>query len=220
MKKLLPLLAALAVLTACTQSIPGTPTPAGGPSAADAGVTPPSGEKVKRQPIRLGLQDPPKDWQAAGAPFDPCTVLGWNDIPEPQRDPKARPPKLMVLKKDDAIETGCMFYNDETISVVIPSPGAPTTAAPITKSPYFRVSVVWGATIDPAKFGGEKTTLGGKPAAVVPDTIGSLKDPICLVAMKFAKGGGGVDVRNGRFPGLDPCPIAKALAEKLAAKVP
>ncbi|GAA2831427.1 DUF3558 family protein [Crossiella cryophila] len=220
MKKLLPLLAALVALTACTQSIPGTPT-AAGQNAAESGVTPPSGEKVKRQPIRLGLQNPPKDWKAAGAPFDPCTVLGWPDIPEAQRDPKNRPPKLMALKKDDAIETGCMFYNDEMVSIVIPSSGQPVpSAAPVTKSPFFRVSVVWGSTIDPARFGGEKVTIGGKSAAVVPDKIGSLNDPICLVAMKFGKGGGGVDVRNGRFPGLDPCPIAKALAEKLATKVP
>lgn len=214
---LLSLAAALLSLTACTQAIPGTPTAAG---ASDAGITPPSGEKVKRPVIRLGTQNPPKDWQAVGAPFDTCTVLSWQDIPEPQRDPKNRPPRLMVLKTEDVIKTGCMFYNDEMVSITIPSSGAnPPGGNQVTKSPYFRVSVVWGPDIDPAKFGGEKVTLGGKPAAIVPDTIGSLKDPICLVAMKFAKGGGGVDVRNGRFPGLDPCPIARALAEKLAAKV-
>ncbi|MBP2473285.1 hypothetical protein JOF53_002157 [Crossiella equi] len=220
MKRLLPALLAALLLTGCAQSVTGTPT-AAGPAAQDSGVTPPSGDKVSRPPIRLGTQNPPKDWKAVGAPFDPCTTLGWPDLPEPQRDPKNRPPKLMALKPDDAIATGCMFYNDEAVSIVIPSSGqAPPSQAPVTKSPYFRFSVVWGPTIDPAKFNGEKTTIGGKPSAVIPDTIGSLKDPICLVVMKFANGGGGVDVRNGRFPGLDPCPLAKALAEKLAAKVP
>lgn len=50
------------------------PDPADDPARAD-----------RRTVITLGALDPPPTTSNGGAPFDPCTVIGWPDLPTPVR---------------------------------------------------------------------------------------------------------------------------------------
>ncbi|MFB9909522.1 DUF3558 family protein [Allokutzneria oryzae] len=205
-----------ALLSGCTSTIVGSasaPGQAGPGGGAAAG--PPAPPKPQRPVIQLGDQYPVKDWKAAGAPFDNCTTLKWEDFPEATRNPKGTPPKLEAVEPTLPYTTDCQFDNSGTITF------NPDSDAPPQGKVLFVVDVVWGPEFGPQSLKNSvPVTIAGKAGGMRESTFGAAKEPYCFVVVPLAKGGAGVEVRNGRFSDkATACDIAKGLTEKLLSRV-
>ncbi|MCP3804235.1 DUF3558 domain-containing protein [Allokutzneria sp. A3M-2-11 16] len=200
------------VLSGCTSTVVGSPAPQGAAEGENAPAQP-APPKPPRAVIALGDQYPVKDWKEAGAPFDPCTTLKWEDFPAPMRGTNAA--KAQQVEPSSAFTLHCRFENSGKIAV---DPGGGN--APQGRT-IFLVDVLWGPQYGPQSVNnGVPVTISGKAGAQRESTFGAAKEPYCIVVMPLSKGGAGIEVRNGRFSDKGgACDVAKGLMEKLLSRV-
>jgi hypothetical protein len=75
--------------------------------------------KPGRGALRLGDLNPPSTSEEVGAPFNPCTVVGWNDFPANVREAEPIEPYLAELNtKSSNVQTGCVFHGEQTVTTV------------------------------------------------------------------------------------------------------
>jgi hypothetical protein len=126
-----------------------TPEPAGPIGSAmyldpttDNTTTDPPPPSTTRPVITLGNLDPPP--QPTPAPIDPCTVIGWTDLPAPVRPATPTAPSRRAPGPGDEFTVGCRFAGAPGPDGTEPSVGGWTT-----------VTVTWGTipprSLDPSR---------------------------------------------------------------------
>lgn len=193
-------------------------------SGAAAVIDPPGrdpGETPARSPgptvITLGELDPPSDTGSVGAPFDPCTVIGWTDLPTAVRPAADTKPSPHQSENGEDFILGCRFDNSgPTVTDDHAAPGGETAV--------FTVTVLWGTTppmsLNPSSYpGATATTVAGRAGVQRPSTDPH-GHPMCTGLMPVTTGVAGATVTNSRFPHADPCTVAAAALTAIATKVP
>ena len=79
--------------------------------------------------LRLGALDAGPSAADAGAPFDPCTTVGWADFPAAVRPPGVDP-RPFPSPAGTAFPVGCDYASDGISAVVSWAPGGPGPGAP------------------------------------------------------------------------------------------
>lgn len=216
---LVVLLATLVVsVTGCTRSIAGQPVP-GGPSAARSTI--PGDPSGAATPGEADRQDPGASAGVEGgeAPFDPCTIVGWQDFPgvvrpdpiEERHDPRTIPPNELT-------QTACMFLHS----------GRVDREQDAGESTVFHGTVGWSSLssgfIDEelARPGREAVTIDGQRGVVL-ETANDDAQPTCVAAVELREAAGVavVMVTNSRFtsPDARPCAISLHLLEVVLDRV-
>lgn len=149
------------------------------------------------------------------APFDPCTVLSWADLPPQVRHPDLRPPRPWrgPASNPRLVDAGSRLTN----SLV--------TAGGTRGHEVFTVVVAWSSAlvyrVERYPGDAEQATIAGRPALISVRSghngVGEIR--ICYVAMRAAHGGAAVEVANNRFP-INERELTIRLAELLAARIP
>lgn len=149
--------------------------------------------------LRLGsLEDFP---QAAdvGAPFDPCSTVGWSAYPAQVRPPGIDPQPFPAPVEDGVrYRVGCDYTSDAVTSVVS-----------------------WGppSTVDPAARTGVGTQFGGRPGLEDRPAVAAGQPPLCLSTMQIGNGLAGVSTQ-ARDTTVDLCAVNRGVLETLAPLVP
>jgi hypothetical protein len=146
----------------------------------------------------LGDLDPPPTPDGAGAPFDPCTVVGFADYPAAVQPGGPREPSPMPVGPDDPFATGCKFNAGEMFS-----------------------SLVWGMpsggfSADPAaRTDGRPAQFGDRSGTEHLSTNESNGEPSCYSAVQLDRG---IAAMSTTVPD-DPCAVNRAVLEKLVQRV-
>jgi hypothetical protein len=147
--------------------------------------------------------------------FDPCEV-GWSAFPATVRpaDSNAKPVKV-TAKGSEPYEAACQYDNS-----------GPDARDPQGK--HFLVTIFRAApgrmSTDPAAEANKDakpgpTTFGGRAGILREGKNRTSGEPNCGALVPLPGGGvGGVLATNGEFPDVDPCAVARSLAETIAAK--
>lgn len=185
------------------------------PPGKDSAETP--ARSTGRTVITLGELDPPSDAKSVGAPFDPCTVIGWTDLPTAVRPAADTTPSPHRPESGEDFILGCRFDNSgPTVTDDHAAPGGETAA--------FTVTVLWGTTpplsLNPSSYpGATAVTVAGRAGVQRPSTDPH-GHPRCTGLMPVTTGVAGATVTNARFPRTDPCTVVTAALTAIAAKVP
>lgn len=150
------------------------------------------------------------------APFDPCTVLSWDDLPPEVRHPQQRPPRPWRGPESNPllVDAGCRLEN----SLV-------TVGGTEASHEVFLVIVAWSPKLiyDAGAYHAraEPASIEGRPALISPSTghNGMREIRMCYVAMRAEGGGAAVEVANNRFR-VDECELAVRLARLVARRIP
>jgi hypothetical protein len=159
-------------------------------------LVPPARENPDAQP--LGDLDPPPSAQEVGAPFDPCTAVGWAGYPRHLRPDPPDDPVPELVGSASPYLVGCQFDNGELQSLL-----------------------VWGMpgghfTADPAARSGSTSTWFGDQRGVEHSTTRPGGDPHCYSAIQLANGIAAMDTS---LPGGDPCSVNRGVLTLLAGAV-
>lgn len=184
-----------------------------------ATMPPPSRTATSRIVTTSGAQPPPSQTVPAYA-FDPCTVIGWDQFPEAVRRPDRRPPQPQSPPPGAQFRYGCLWD----------SRGSDSKDPQTGNERHDNVSVVvifWGqkpalSTLpaDHAQQGGAGKTFAGREGVQIPGTT-RYGERTCTSYMpvKPDPGVAGVSVAYSD-PNIEPCAVAGALLEAIAAVVP
>lgn len=137
-----------------------------------------------------------------GAPFDPCTTIGWSAFPAEVRPPGVDPhPFPSPVEADTLYRVGCDYASDALVSVVSWGPAA-------------------GAySVDPAARPGVATRFGDRPGLEHRAAPAPGQAALCLSTMQLGNGLAGV-VTLARETQADLCAVNRAVLEALAPRVP
>jgi hypothetical protein len=211
---LLTTLVATSVM-ACTRSISGQPVVSGQSPARSTIPGDTSGVPSQGEPG--GQESEPST--GAKAPFDPCTIVDWQDFPavvrpdpvEEWHDPRTVPP-------NDVTESACMFLNSELSE----------REQDEEVSKVFHATVGWGSIssmsldAESSRPGRKAFTIDGQRGVAL-ETVSEDSHPTCVTAveLKEAKGVAVVMVTNSRFTSRDalPCEISLHLLEVVLNRV-
>ncbi|MHA6622722.1 hypothetical protein [Pseudonocardia sp. DLS-67] len=150
-------------------------------------------------PLALGDLNPPPTVESAGAPFDPCTVVGWPDYPAGVRPATPRQPVPMPVGPDDPFAVGCKFNAGDMHSLLVWGMADQTFSA----DPAARPGAV------PARF-------GGRPGAEELGTNESNDAPDCYSAVQLSRGIAAMSTTTSG----DPCAVNRAVLDQVAQRVP
>ncbi len=176
------------------------------PSAGSKKTTP----KGKPEAVRLGDLNPPPDAATVGAPYDPCTVLGWDDFPTEVR-PQAPRPRQPSPRAPSTFDIACAWIASGriTLSADGSSSGASGT---------FNTWVVWGKDMNAHPPNSTPTQFGPAQGSLVPDHT-SEGTPMCTGFAALAAGGvAGVSTVNGTAPHVDTCGLVTDLLTRIVTK--
>lgn len=137
-----------------------------------------------------------------GAPFDPCTTIGWSVFPTEVRPAGVDPhPSPSPIDASTLYRVGCDYASDALSSIVSwgPANGA--------------------FSIDPAARPGVVTQFGGRPGLEHRAAPGAGQAPLCLSAMQIGNGLAGV-ITLARETQADLCAVNRGVLEALASLVP
>ncbi|WP_156755877.1 DUF3558 family protein [Actinokineospora pegani] len=215
---LIPTAALIAVATACTNDETQTALgPAGAgfstPAQDDAASVDRRAGRAEGS-LRLGDLNGPKSASEVGAPFDPCTVVTWDDFPEPVRPTDGKPHPPVQSEASGSIKVRCSWSNSGQIEI---QPGA----RPTEKGGRFQANILWSDKLDadPAREPGSVAKQwAGKPGLLHPRPEDPKFGKQCLGLVTLANGTGGVIVANARFPSVDPCAVADGLMNAIASR--
>jgi len=180
------------------------------PTSGSGKLTPRGKTNGKAKAIRLGTLNPPPDPAAVGSPFDPCTVVSWDDFPDQVRPraPKPRKPSPRAPGPDSAFDIACAWLANGSITMNADGTSGGTGE--------FSTWVVWGKDMNahppnstPAVFGPAQGSLvsGQTPQGA----------PMCTGFAALASGGvAGVSTVNGKAPQVDTCGLVTDLLTKIA----
>jgi hypothetical protein len=171
-------------------------------ATAAAGAIGPAGGHAPRQDAQaLGDLDPPPTAASAGAPFDPCTVVGWAAYPADVQPATPRDPVPMTVRPEDPFEVGCKFNAGDMFSSLVW--GMPTED---------------GFSADPSarRAGAVAAQYGGKPGVEEVSTNEANGQPTCYSAVQISQG---IAAMVTTLP-ADPCRVNRAVLEQVAQKVP
>jgi hypothetical protein len=197
-----------------------TPNPRGGsgptapPSSPEQSTTAPK-EKPngKSKATRLGQLHPPPGQDAVGAPYDPCTVLTWDDFPQEVRPqaPKPRKPSPRAPEPDSTYAIACSWQANGPIT--IKSDGTSSGSG------MFSTWVVWGKNgqMNPNPSNSTPATFGPAQGSLAPNTS-SQGAPMCTGFAALTNGVAGVSILNSKAPQLDTCAIVTDLLTRIATK--
>lgn len=217
-----PLVGLTVGLSSCAVAVPGTGTPVTGsvPQDRPSSSTP---APPSAAPPGDAAEDTP-DATSVGAPFDPCTTVGWADFPETVRATNPNNlPTLMTIAPDHVFSTGCRYNNSEASTITLCGPDSPPGCSdiPPDMGAIFLINVVWGERLptNPANSGpgARAVDIGGRPG-LVNGGGRSRGESRCVVAVPLARGAAGVAVTDARF-GVDTCEVALGIAEIIAERV-
>jgi hypothetical protein len=167
-------------------------------AAADA-IAPAQGGTPREDALVLGDLDPPPTAESAGAPFDPCTVVGgWQAYPAEVQPPTPREPVPMPVEADDPFAVGCKFNAGEMFSSLVW--GMPAEA--FSADPAARPRAV------PAQF-------GGRPGMEERGSNDANGKPTCYSAVQLSRG---IAAMVTTLP-HDPCPVNRAVLDQVAQRV-
>ncbi|OLR91087.1 hypothetical protein [Actinokineospora bangkokensis] len=156
---------------------------------------------------------------AGGGPggFDPCTVVGWDDLP-----PAARPTTTPAAPQrpgdtgDAEVQTMCILsHGDVKIDAKGPVGGPPPPGARL-----FTLVVGWGPHLntDPTKrAGAQGRTWNGRAGLI--DPVASATLPGCVGLVPAAGGVVGVTVIS-TLPGLDACAVTDTALTVATSRLP
>jgi hypothetical protein len=185
-----------------------TPNPRGSGSMA-----PKKKPNGKPKATRLGKLHPPPDQGAVGAPYDPCTVLAWDDFPEEVRPraPKPRKPSPRAPEPDSPYAIACSWQAHGPVT--IKSDGTSSGSG------MFSTFVVWGKNgqMNPNPPNSTPATFGPAQGSLVPNTS-SQGAPMCTGFAALTNGVAGVSILNSKAPQLDTCAIVTDLLTRIATK--
>lgn len=171
----------------------------------------------RRTVLTLGALNAPATTGSVSAPFDPCTVIDWSDLPTTVRPATATRPSPQKPEMGEDFVLGCRFDNS-----------GPTTsddhAAPGGEPGLFTVTLTWDTTppgpltasSDPAA----TAVLFGGRAGVQRQGTDPHGHRMCTGLMPVAAGAAGATVTNSRFPQTDPCTVVATALGAIASKVP
>jgi hypothetical protein len=171
-------------------------------TAAAGAITPPTGAAPRADARALGDLDPPPTAASAGAPFDPCTVVGgWQAYPADVQPPAPRPAVPLPVSGDAPFAVGCKFNAGAMLSSLVW--GMPTAD---------------GFSADPAQRnpGAVAVQYAGKPGVEETSTNKSSGEPTCYSAVQISQG---IAAMVTTLP-TDPCRVNRAVLEQVAQKVP
>ncbi|MBC8093040.1 MAG: hypothetical protein H7Y15_14085, partial [Pseudonocardia sp.] len=135
-----------------------------------------------------------------GAPFDPCTTVGWSAYPADVRPEGIDPhPFPSPIEADTPYRVGCDYTSDAIASVLSWGPAD------------------GGYSVDPAERPGTATRFAGRPG--LEDRSGPGQAPLCLSTMQIGNGLAGV-ITVARSSQADPCAVNRGVLETLASLVP
>jgi hypothetical protein len=161
-------------------------------------ASPPAGNTAQGA-VALGDLNPPPTAEQVGAPFDPCTVAGWEVYPpELQPGPNKLPARAQP-EPDSGWAVGCSFNTGPMFSILVW--GRPVGA--FSADPAARPGSV------PVRFGGK--------AGTEQRGAGDGGEPQCYSAVQLADG---VAAMSTTLDAGDPCAANRGVLEQVAAKVP
>jgi hypothetical protein len=212
-------------LSACTQRIAGEPSPAPGFDAASTSSPGQSGG-LSNQPQAPNSTASSTDGTASsgrsdradgdvggvgsgpgGAPWDPCRIITWEDLPEEKpTDPARAEPQPQAPDPGDAFTAACAFHGVINDIGVLWGPSTQATVAPSGRQ------------------GEEQTTVAGRPGL----TIVSMTEALTLVCMakvdlgndRGVAGVGALALTKDPAPAQHPCAVALRLAAELVKRTP
>jgi hypothetical protein len=179
--------------------------------ASDTPTTDPPAPSTTRPVVTLGDLDPPPT--PTPAPFDPCTVIGWADLPAPVRPATASAPSRRSPGPGDEFTVGCRFDGAPGPDATGPSVGGWTT-----------VTVTWGTTaprsLDPSRYPNATTAVFGDRTGL--QRVDSSPDghPRCLGLMPAAGGVAAAEATTTRLSTTDACTVVDAALRAIANKTP
>lgn len=188
----------------------GSPAPTSPPGKSTA--APKEKPSRKSKVTRLGLLHPPPDQEEVGAPYDPCTVLTWNDFPQQVRPraPKPRKPSPRAPEPDSTYAIACSWQAQ-----------GPTVLSQDSSSGsgMFTAFVVWGRNgeMNPNPPNSTPTTFGPAQGALVPNTS-SQGAPMCTGFAALTNGVAAMTILNSKAPQLDTCALVTDLLTRIATK--
>ncbi|GAA1255135.1 hypothetical protein GCM10009609_18020 [Pseudonocardia aurantiaca] len=149
--------------------------------------------------LALGDLDPPPSPEQVGAPFDPCTIVGWDGYPQELRPTQPKIAAAMPVTPQSGYSVGCSFNTGPMFS-----------------------SLVWGTpqgafSADPAaRPGAAAAQFSGKPGVEQRGTL-ERGEPLCYSAVQLATG---IAAMSTVLPSGDPCAVNRPILEQVAARVP
>lgn len=202
----------LALASGCSQDAISGQAQTAAPTlvSSTAGVTSPP-TPTRSSSAFLSTQPAPKG--PNGAPFDPCTIVGWVDIatggltnPGPD-GPAQRASAPEALAPRDGYKADCRV--DNTI-IEIPLPGDPNNDPNDTGgNTYWITHVLWADTCTGCN---PNTVLGREGRVILKDRSGDTRTPSdqCVVTAKIVSGYASVSVFDERWKAADPDTCARA----------
>lgn len=136
-----------------------------------------------------------------GAPFDPCSTVGWSAFPAEVRPPGIDPrPFPSPVDSGTLYRVGCDYSSDALTSVLSWGPAAGTYST------------------DPAARPGVATQYGGRPGLEHRAVPAAGQAPLCLSTMQVGNGIAGI-VTLARETTADLCAVNRAVLDTLAPLV-
>lgn len=176
-------------------------------------TTPTTAPKGKPAAVRLGDLNPPPDASTVGAPFDPCTVLRWDDFPTEVRPqaPKPRQPSPRAPSADTVFDIACAWIANGRITM---SADGSSSGA----SGMFSTWVVWGKDMNAHPPNSTPAQFGPAQGSLVPGQT-SEGAPMCTGFAALAAGGvASVSTVNGKAPHVDTCGLVTDLLTRIVTK--
>lgn len=191
----------------------GAGSPTSTSSSGQSSVAPREKPNGKSKVTRLGKLHPPAGQDAVGAPFDPCTVLTWDDFPQEVRPkaPKPRKPSLRAPEPDSTYAIACSWQANGPIT--IKSDGTSSGSG------MFSTWIVWGRNgeMNPNPPNSTPATFGPARGSLVPNTS-SQGAPMCTGFAALTNGVAGVSILNSKAPQVDACTLVTDLLTRIATK--
>jgi hypothetical protein len=148
--------------------------------------------------------------------FDTCGAITWDQFPAVARRPDRRAPRLIGPPKDALWLIGCL-WDDRGMSAAGPS-GGPS-------GPLSVVVIFWGSApplstlpADHVKQGGVARTFAGRPGVQIAGSAEGARSCTSLMPVQPKSSVAGVSVAYSD-PQIEPCAVAAALLEAIAAVV-
>jgi hypothetical protein len=137
-----------------------------------------------------------------GAPFDPCTTIGWSAFPAEVRPAGVDPhPFPSPIEADTLYRVGCDYASDALASILSWGPANGAYSA------------------DPAVRPGVATRFGGRPGLEHRAAPAAGQAPLCLSTMQIGNGLASV-ITLARATRADLCAVNRGVLEALAPRVP